>query len=101
MLEGYKPIDFSSVFPPRDLGQMRNRVGLSVPAMEILANSQWRNTPIASFRAAGLNEKGEAPKKEQTLWGRIVDLLSMPAYQVANAADDALAGHQSSDTDSV
>ncbi|MGS2592251.1 hypothetical protein [Streptomyces hebeiensis] len=101
MLEGYKPIDFSSVFPPMDLGQMRNRVGVSQAAIDILANSRWNKTPISSLKAAGFNSKGEAPKRQQTLWGRFVDLLSTPAYAIANATDDAIAGHQSSDTDSV
>lgn len=100
MLEGYRPIDFSSL-QSGNLGEVRNRVGLSQAAMGILANSQWNETPISMLLASGLNEKGEAPKRKQTLWGRFVDLLSSPAYQVANAADDALAGHQSSDTDSV
>lgn len=101
MLEGYKPIDFSSVFPPMQLGQMRNRAGLSQAALNILANSKFSNTPISSLLDAGLDMQGEAPPRKQTLWGRIVDGLSIPAYAVSNAADDALAGHQSSDTDSV
>lgn len=101
MLEGYKPIDFSGVFPPMDLAQMRNRVGVSQAALGILANSQWNKTPIATLKSQGLNAKGETPKRQQTLWGRVVDALSLPSYAVANAADDALAGHQSSDTDSI
>ncbi|MFE1145189.1 hypothetical protein [Streptomyces rochei] len=103
MLEGYKPIDFGNLFAnqPVDLGQVRNRVGVSQAALNILANSEFNKTPISTFLANGLNTKGEAPKRKQTLWGRVVDLLSMPSYAVANAADDALAGHQSSDTDSV
>jgi hypothetical protein len=101
MLEGYKPIDFSSVFPPMDLGQMRNRAGLSQAALNILANSSYSKTPITTLLGEGLNMKGEAPPRQHSLWSRFVDLLSTPAYAVANAADDALAGHQSSDTDSV
>jgi hypothetical protein len=101
MLEGYKPIDFSSIFPPMDLGQMRNRAGLSQAALGILANSKWNKTPITTLLDSGLTVNGEVPKRQQTLWGRAVDLLSTPAYAVANAADDALAGHQSNDTDSV
>lgn len=103
MLEGYKPIDFGNMFSnqPADLGMVRNRVGVSQAALNILANSQFNQTPISTFLANGLNAKGEAPKRKQTLWGRVVDFLSFPAYAVANAADDALAGHQSSDTDSV
>lgn len=99
MLEGYQPIDFSSVLGSNP--QARNRVGLSQAAMDILANSKWNKAPISSLLSQGLNVKGEAPKREQTLWGRVVDLLSTPAYAIGNAADDALAGHQSSDTDSV
>ena len=104
MLEGYKPIDFSSVFPQMPVEQMRNRVGLSQAAMNILANSSFSNVPLSALKEQGLNlatGKIEPPKRKQTLWGRAVDLLSVPAYAVANAADDALAGHQSDDNDSV
>jgi len=103
MLEGYKPIDFGNMFAsqPVDLGQVRNRVGVSQAALNILANSEFNKTPISTFLAQGLNTKGEAPKRQQTLWGRVVDFLSFPTYAVANAADDALAGHQSDDNDSV
>jgi len=101
MLEGYKPIDFSGVFPPMQLGQMRNRAGLSQAALNILANSKYSNAPISTLLGEGLNMRGEAPPRKQTLWGRAIDLLSTPAYMVANAADDALAGHQSDDEDSV
>lgn len=101
MLEGYKPIDFSSVLPPMQLGQMRNRVGLSEAAQNILASSSFSNTPISTLLSHGLDSSGNAPKRKQTLWGRAIDLLSTPAYAIANAADDALAGHQSDDFDSV
>jgi hypothetical protein len=102
MLEGYKPIDFSGIFGNQpDLSQMRNRVGLSQAAINILANSSTRKTPITSLLASGLNARGEAPPRKQTLWGRTVDLLSTPVYAVANAVDDAIAGHQSDDDDSV
>jgi hypothetical protein len=101
MLEGYKPIDFSSVFPPMELGQMRNRVGLSQAALNILANSKWSQAPISQLAISSGLKPGETPKREQTLWGRAVDLLSTPSYAIANAVDDAIAGHQSSDTDSV
>lgn len=103
MLEGYKPIDFGNLFSnqPTDLSMVRNRVGVSQAALNILANSEFNKTPISSFLANGLNSKGEAPKRKQTLWGRVTDFLSFPAYAVANAADDALAGHQSDDEDSV
>lgn len=101
MLEGYKPIDFSSVLPPMQLGQMRNRVGLSEAAQNILASSSFSKTPISTLLAHGLDSSGNAPKRKQTLWGRAIDLLSTPAYAIANAADDALAGHQSDDFDSV
>lgn len=101
MLEGYKPIDFSGVFAPVPMDQMRNRVGLSQAAMGILANSEFSQAPIASLLKAGLNSKGEAPKRSQTLWGRVTDLLSTPIYGIANATDDAIAGHQSDDFDSV
>jgi hypothetical protein len=101
MLEGYKPIDFSGVFPPVDLGQVRNKVGLSQAAIGILANSQFSQTPISSLLGQGLTSKGEVPKRKQTLFGRAVDLLSTPSYLVANATDDAIAGHQSHDSDSI
>lgn len=101
MLEGYKPIDFSSVFAPVDMSQMRNKVGLSEAAMGILANSEWNKTPISTLLKAGLTTAGEAPKRKQTLWGRVTDGLSIPMYGVANAVDDAIAGHQNNDTDSV
>lgn len=101
MLEGYKPIDFSSIFPPMDMSQVRNKVGLSEAAMGILANSEWNKTPISTLLKAGLTTAGEAPKRKQTLWGRVTDGLSIPMYGVANAVDDAIAGHQNNDTDSV
>lgn len=105
MLEGYKPIDFGGMFSQVPPDQIRNRIGLSQAAAKILANSQFNKTPIIELMAKGHTPGAsgtlEAPKRQQTLWGRITDLLSTPAYAVANAADDALAGHQSSDTDSV
>lgn len=100
MLEGYKPIDFGNMFSqPETL--KRNRVGMSQVAANILANSEWNQTPISELVANGFSADGTPPKRKQSLWGRFVDLLSTPVYTVANAADDALAGHQSSDTDSV
>jgi hypothetical protein len=102
MLEGYKPIDFGNMFSSQPgLGQIRNKVGLSQAAMDILANSKFSKTPISTFLANGLSATGEAPKRKQTLWGRVTDFLSTPAYAIANATDDAIAGHQSDDEDSV
>lgn len=105
MLEGYKPIDFGGMFNQVPPDQIRNRIGLSQAAANILANSQFNKTPILDLMSKGntINSDGtiQTPKRQQTLWGRITDLLSTPSYAVANAADDALAGHQSSDTDSV
>ncbi|MFE1914989.1 hypothetical protein [Streptomyces anandii] len=102
MLEGYKPIDFGNMFSSQPgLGQIRNKVGLSQAALNILESSTWNKTPVATLLENGLTATGETPKRQQTLWGRVTDALSIPAYAIANAADDAIAGHQSSDTDSV
>lgn len=105
MLEGYKPIDFGGMFSQVPPDQIRNRIGLSQAAANILANSQFNKTPIIELMSQGYKPGStgtlNAPKRQQTLWGRVTDLLSTPAYAIANAADDALAGHQSSDTDSV
>jgi hypothetical protein len=106
MLEGYKPINFGGMFSGQlPVEQIRNRIGLSQAAVNILANSQFNKTPVIELMGKGFtpgaNGTMEAPKRQQTLWGRVTDLLSTPAYAVANAADDALAGHQSSDNDSV
>jgi hypothetical protein len=105
MLEGYKPLDFSGLFANQPgLSQIRNNVGLSQAAMNILANSGGLNiqsTSVPELSKAGLNEKGEAAPHKQSLLGRAMDALSIPMYAIANAADDSIAGHQSSDTDSV
>lgn len=105
MLEGYKPIDFGGMFGQVPPDQIRNRVGLSQAAVNILANSQFSKTPVLELMSKGFTPGAsgalEAPKRQQTLWGRVSDLLSTPMYAVSNAVDDALAGHQSSDTDSV
>lgn len=106
MLEGYKPIDFGNMFSGQgDLSQIRNRVGLSQAAQSILANSNFSSTKLEDIFKPGnsISATGDVvvPKRKQTLWGRFTDLLSTPAYAVSNAVDDAIAGHQQSDTDSV
>lgn len=109
MLEGYRPLDLSSILPQLDLSAFaqqpkRNRLGMTDAAMKILANSEFSGTPLATLRANaanGLTTEGEAPPRKQTLWGRAVDLLSTPVYGIANAVDDAIAGHQSDSSDSV
>jgi len=102
MLEGYKPIDFSSLFSSQpDLGQIRNKVGLSQAALDILSNSKFSKVPVSTLKANGLDVNGNTPPRKQTLWGRVTDLLSVPSYGIANAVDDAIAGHQMDDEDSV
>ncbi len=102
MLEGYKPIDFGNLFNKQpELGQVRNRVGLTQAALDILNNSSFSTTPVSSFLSQGYSATGEAPKRKQTGLGRVMDFLSTPVYAVANATDDAIAGHQMDDRDSV
>lgn len=106
MLEGYQPLDLSSILPQLDLSAFanqpkRNRLGMTDAAMKILANSEFSNTPLATLQKEAAQSKAEAPARNQTLWGRAVDLLSTPVYAISNAVDDALAGHQSNPSDSV
>ncbi len=106
MLEGYKPIDFGNMFSSQgDLGQIRNRVGLSQAALNILSKSTFNSANITDLLGQGnsISATGEvsSPPRQKTLWGRVSDLLSTPSYAVAKAADSAIAGHQQSDTDSV
>ena len=99
MLEGFQPLDLSFLNSGSATSTPRNRVGLSQGAMEILGRSKWNETPLEDLYKSGVAKK-PIPHNQST-WSRIVDILSMPAYAVANAADNAIAGHQSSSDDSV
>lgn len=100
MLEGFSGFDFSGLNSGSvPTGTPRNRVGLSQAAMDILGKSQWKDTPLEDLYKSGTAKK-PSPHNQST-WARIVDFLSMPVYAVANAADNAIAGHQSNSNDSV
>jgi hypothetical protein len=68
-------------------------------AKNILANTTW---PSLEQMAASLNNaSGEGAPHNVSLLSRLFSLLQTPLHTIANAADEALAGHQSDDTDSV
>lgn len=99
MLEGFQPLDLSFLSSGSATSAPRNRLGLSQGAMEILGRSRWQETPLEDLYKMGVAKK-PTPHNQST-WSRIVDFLSTSAYGVANAADNAIAGHQSSSDDSV
>lgn len=107
MLEGYKPLNFGGLPNLGSLPQqsLRNNVGLSNVAQNILANSQWKNTPISELREQGVSftPSGEVAKLKHnhSTWSRFVDLLSIGNYTIANALDEGLAGHQSDPNDNA
>src|SRR5688572_22907679 len=92
MLEGYRPLDFGFYQAPAT-----NTSGPDIKtiAANLAANSGWTNISHIKTRQT----LAKAGKKEQDFLGRVIDLLSVPNYTVANAVDEGLAGVQSNDND--
>jgi hypothetical protein len=97
----YKPLDLSflaaRVSPERE--SIRNTAAM------IMANAGWSKPSQVTMREiAAYNKKIKQQQDsmhKQTALSSLFDLLSTPLYGVANAMDEALAGHQSDSDDSV
>lgn len=94
----YTPLDLSfisSKYSPEQ-ASVRNT------AQMIMANAGWSKQSQATLKdIAAYNKKNQGPSHKQGFLGGIFDLLSTPLYGVANALDEAIAGHQSDSNDSV
>lgn len=101
MAQKYTPLNLSFIqnqySPQRD--------SIANTAAMIMANAGWSKPSqvtlkeIAKAQAKAKKEHNSAHK--QTFLSGIFDLLQTPLYGVANALDEALAGHQSDSDDSV
>lgn len=82
-----------------------NRNAIANTAAMIMANAGWSKPSdvtmkeIAAAQKKAQDDYNSAHK--QTFLSSVFDLLQTPLYGVANALDEALAGHQSDDNDSV
>lgn len=97
----YKPLDLSFIstqYSPQQ-ANIRNT------AQMIMANAGWSKpsqvtlNEIAKAQAKAKADYNSAHK--QTFLSSVFDLLSTPLYGVANALDEAIAGHQEDNNDSV
>jgi hypothetical protein len=96
----YKPLDLSFIAnrysPQRD--------SIANTAAMIMANAGWGPSNITLQEMKQESEKAEKAQRaahRQTFLSSVIDLLSTPLHGVANAMDEALAGHQSDSNDSV
>lgn len=93
----FAPLDLSFIAaagsPERE--SIRN-----VAAM-INAMSGWSNQDIIADYKRAQEKAAKAAKRKSTFLGGVFDLLQAPLYGIANAQDEALAGHQSDNNDSV
>lgn len=95
----YRPLDLSFLAtqysPQRE--DIRNT------AKMILANAGWSQPSQVTVKeiAAAKKEQEKASKHKISPISGFFDLLSAPLYGVANALDEAIAGHQSDSNDSV
>lgn len=95
-------------FTPLDLSFIANasspeRENIRNVAAMINANAGW-STPSQAFLTEfkkAQEEAAKAAKHESTFLGGLFDLLSFPVYGLGNAMDEAIAGHQSDNNDSV
>jgi hypothetical protein len=93
----YKPLDLSFIAPRTSIEgeSVRNTAAM------IMANAGWsKPSQVTLKEIAKLNKESKAANR-QTALSSLFDLLSTPLYGVANAMDEALAGHQSDPNDSV
>lgn len=72
-------------------------------ASMINANGGWSQPTQVALKEYNklVKDQKEASKHKQTFVGGLFDLLSSPLYGVANALDEAIAGHQKDSNDSV
>lgn len=97
----YKPLDLSF------LAARTSPEGESIrnTAAMIMANAGWSKPSQQTLKQiAAANKKlkqEQASLHKQTALSSLFDLLSTPLYGVANALDEALAGHQQDSSDSV
>jgi hypothetical protein len=82
-----------------------NRDSIANTAAMIMANAGWSKPSQATMREiAKANKKAQQEYNaahKQSFLSSVFDLLQTPLYGVANALDEALAGHQEDDNDSV
>lgn len=95
----YRPLDLSFLatqYSPR-------REDIRNTAQMILANAGWSNPSQVTVKeiAAAKKKQEEAMKHKVSPISGFFDLLSAPLYGLANALDEAIAGHQSDSNDSV
>lgn len=95
-LEGYKPLDLSSLNINPALLQLHAPVGTDSIAKAILANTTW-DMPTAS----SLDSKGKEVQHKKSFVSRLIDGLSIGNYAVADAALSVLKTHQKDGSDSV
>jgi hypothetical protein len=96
----FKPLDLSFIAaagsPERE--SIRN-----VAAM-INAHAGWSqpsNAMLAEYKKIQDAQKADAAKHKPTFVSGLFDLLSVPLYGLANGLDEAIAGHQKSNNDSI
>lgn len=95
-LEGYKPLDLSSLNINPLLLNLQAPISTPSIAKEILANTSWDLPSASSLDASGK----EIPHKKSFV-SRLVDALSIGNYAISDLAIGALKGHQSDNNDSV
>lgn len=94
-LEGYKPLDLSSLNIDPSLLKLHAPISTPSIANQILANTSWDLPAAESLGANG------RPKHKKSFVSRLVDALSIGNYAVSDMALSALKAHQSSNNDSV
>jgi hypothetical protein len=101
MAQKYTPLNLSFLqnqYSPQ-ADSIRNTAAM------IMANAGWSQPAQATLKEIA-KQNAEAKKKynsahKQTFLSSVFDALQTPLYGVANALDEALAGHQSDNNDSV
>lgn len=96
----FKPLDLSFIASSGSA----ERENFRNVAQYINANAGWSTpsqTLLQEYAVLQEQAKKEAEKQKPTFISGLFDLLSTPLYGVANAMDEALAGHQSDVNDSV
>lgn len=93
-------------FAPLDLSFIANvgspeRESIRNVAAMINANAGWSNEDFIAEYKKVQEAAMKAARHKSTFLGGLFDLLQTPLYGIANAQDEALAGHQSDNNDSV